>query len=52
MRVVSSGDFSEVIITLNKPDELSDEQFDQRMEEIGEMVNSMKNIIESSPNLS
>ena len=47
MRVISNGDFSEVVITLNKPDELSDEQFDQRMSEIGEMVVSMKNIIES-----
>ena len=49
MRVVSSGDFSEIIITLNKPDELTDDQFDQRMSEIGEMIISMKNIIESSP---
>ena len=49
MRVVSSGDFSEVVITLTKPDELTDEQFDQRISEIGEMVVSMKNIIESSP---
>ena len=47
MRVISNGDFSEVVITLNKPDELSNEQFDQRMSEIGEMVVSMKNIIES-----
>ena len=47
MRVVSNGDVSEVIITLNKPDEITDEQFDQRMAEIGEMFNSMKNIIES-----
>ncbi len=47
MRVVPSGDFSEVVITLNKPDELSDEQFDQRISEIGEMVSAMKNIIES-----
>ena len=47
MRVVSSGDFSEVVITLNKPDELSDERFDQRISEIGEMVVTMKNIIES-----
>ena len=49
MRVVSSGDFSEVIITLTKPDELTDEQFDERMSEIGAMVVSMKNIIESNP---
>lgn len=48
MRVVPSGDFSEVIITLNKPDELSDEQFDQRVSEMGEMIVSMKNIIEST----
>jgi len=47
MRVVSSGDFSEVVITLNKPDELTDEQFDKRMSEIGEMMVSMKSIIES-----
>ncbi len=47
MRIVSSGDVSEITITLNKPDEITDEQFDQRMEEIGVMFNSMKNIIES-----
>ncbi len=48
MRVVSNGDFSEILITLNKPDELSDEQFNKRVEEIGELVNNMKQIIESS----
>jgi len=47
MRVISSGDSSEVVITLNKPDELTDEQFDQRISEISEMFNTMKNIIES-----
>ncbi|MBL7001783.1 MAG: hypothetical protein ISR80_03390 [Nitrosopumilus sp.] len=47
MRVISNGDSSEVVITLNKPDELTDEQFDQRVSEIGEMVVTMKNIIES-----
>ena len=47
MHVVASGDFSEVVITLNKPDELSDVQFDQRVTEIGEMIITMKNIIES-----
>jgi len=47
MRVVSNGDVSEVVITLNKPDEITDEQFDQRMAELGDMFNSMKNIIES-----
>ena len=48
MRVVSSGDFSEVVITLNKPDQLTDNQFDQRVSEIGEMVVTMKKIIESN----
>jgi len=47
MRVVPSGDFSEIVITLNKPDELSDIQFDQRLSEISEMIVTMKNIIES-----
>lgn len=47
MRVVSNGDFSDVVITLNKPDELTDAQFDRRISEIGDMVVSMKNIIES-----
>ncbi len=47
MRVVTSGDFSEVMMTLNKPDGLTDEQFDQRVSEVGEMIVTMKNIIES-----
>jgi len=47
MRVVSNGNVSEVVITLNKPDEISDVQFDQRMEELDDIFNSMKNIIES-----
>jgi len=47
MRVVSNGDVSEVVITLNKPDEITDEQFDLRMEDLAEMFTSMKNIIES-----
>jgi len=47
MRVVSNGDFSEIVMTLNKPNELNDVQFDQRVSEIGEMIVTMKNIIES-----
>ncbi len=47
MRVVSDGNVSEVVITLNKPNEISDVQFDQRMGELDNMFNSMKNIIES-----
>jgi len=48
MRVVSNGDYSDILITLNKPEELTDDQFNKRVEEIGEMVNNMKQIIESS----
>ena len=48
MRVISNGDFSEVVVTLNKPKELTDTQFDQRVEEISELFNNMKNIIESN----
>ena len=48
MRVVSNGDYSEILITLNKPDNLTDEQFNKRVDEIGELVNNMKQIIESS----
>lgn len=47
MRVVSNGDYSEVVVTLNKPDELSDSQFDERVSEINELFKTMKNIIES-----
>ena len=47
MRVIPSGDYSEILITLNKPDELNDKQFDQRISEMGEMIIVMKNIIES-----
>ncbi len=47
MRVMPSGDYSEILITLNKPDELNDKEFDQRISEMGEMVIVMKNIIES-----
>ena len=35
------------MMTLNKPDELTDVQFDQRVSEVGEMIVTMKNIIES-----
>lgn len=46
MRIVSSGDESEVIITLIKPDELTDEQFNERMIEIEQVFRNMKKIIE------
>ncbi|MBP0133694.1 MAG: hypothetical protein ITD40_01850 [Nitrosarchaeum sp.] len=46
MRIVSSNDESEVIITLIKPDELTDEQFNERMIEIEQVFRNMKKIIE------
>jgi len=46
MRIIPSGDESEVIITLIKPDEITDEQFNQRMVEIERVFESMKKIIE------
>lgn len=46
MRVVSNGSKSEVIITLIKPDELTDEQFNERMIEIEQVFTNLKRIIE------
>ncbi len=46
MRIISNGDESEVIITLIKPDELTDDQFNERMIEIEQVFKNMKKIIE------
>ena len=48
MRVVSSGDESEVIVTIMKPDVLTDDQFDERMVEIDELFQNLKKIIEKN----
>ena len=48
MRIIPNGSFSEVIITLKKPDQLNDFQFDQRVEKISELATSMKKILEST----
>ena len=48
MRVVSSGDASEVIITITKPEIITDEQFDERMKEIELLFKNLKEIIEKS----
>lgn len=48
MRVVPSGDESEVIVTISKPDNLTDEQFDERMKEISALFQNLKEIIEKS----
>ena len=47
MRIIPNGDFSEVIIILKKPEQLTDFQFDQRVEKISKLATSMKKILES-----
>jgi len=46
MRVVPSGDESEVIITLVKPKEITNEQFNERMDEVGKVFQNLKELIE------
>ena len=48
MRVVPSGNESEVIVTIVKPDALTDDQFDERMKEINELFENLKKIIEKN----
>lgn len=48
MRVVPSGETSEVIVTLIKPENLTDRQFDERMHEVEGIMNGMKEIIEKN----
>lgn len=47
MKVIPSGEESDVIITIQKPDVLTDEQFDERMKEIGIIFADLKKIIEN-----
>lgn len=47
MRVVSSGDVSEVVITLNKPQNFTDELFSERVKEVEEIMQKMKEAIEN-----
>ena len=46
MRVVSHGENSAVITTLIKPANVSDQTFDERMEELEKIMQTMKQIIE------
>ena len=48
MRIIPNGNFSEVIIILKKPEQLTDSQFDQRVEKINELAISLKKILESN----
>ena len=47
MRIIPNGDFSELVIVLTKPPQLTDFQFDDRVEKINELVFSMKILLES-----
>ena len=47
MRVVSNGDFSEVVITLHKPQNFTDELFSERVKEVEEIFQKMKEAIEN-----
>ncbi|HLC24840.1 MAG TPA: hypothetical protein VJJ25_04345 [Nitrosopumilaceae archaeon] len=48
MRVVRSGDYAEIIITLFKPKQSSDQLFNQHMKEIEKLMENMKLIIEQT----
>ena len=47
MRVVSNGEFSEVVITLFKPPNFTDELFEERTKEIEGIMQKMKEAIEN-----
>ena len=47
MRIIPNGDFSELVIVLTKPSQLTDFQFDDRVEKINELVFSMKTLLAS-----
>jgi len=48
MRVIPSGDESEVIVTIVKPESLTDDQFDERMAEIESLFSNLKKLIEQT----
>ena len=47
IRIIPNGDFSEIIIILKKPGELTDMQFNERVKKINNIATSMKKILES-----
>ena len=48
VRIIPNGSFSEVKIILKKPEQLTDFQFDQRVEKINKLAISMKKILETN----
>ena len=47
IHVISNGDFSEIIVILKQPVDLSDSKFEQRIDKISDIVTLMKHILES-----
>ena len=47
MRVVPSGDHAEVVITLNKPQDYTDEHFNEKVKEVEGIFQKMKEAIEN-----
>ena len=48
IHVISNGTFSEIIIFLKQSTELSDLQFEQKINNLRDIVSSMKHILESN----
>jgi len=48
MRVIPNGENSYVVITLFKPDHFSDKLFDERMKEMEQIMENMKQIVEAA----
>ena len=48
MRVIPSGDSSEILITLNKPEGMSEEVFQKRTKEMEQITQTMKQILETN----
>ena len=47
MRIIPNGNYSEIIIILKKPEQLTDFQFNQRVEKISKLATLMIKILES-----
>lgn len=47
MHIISNGDFSEILVILKQPLDLSDSEFEQRINKISDIVTLMIHILES-----
>lgn len=48
MKVVTSGDFSELIVTINKPEQITEQEFLDKVREAETYMENMKQIIEKN----